>query len=116
MEQYFEILNIKPGASIEDVKRAYKAQDKIWHPDRFPSESAHLQKKAHQMFQKVTAAYKKINDAYIIHKYSKTSNCKRKSAQYAKTSKESTRTAPESNPQKIKNDFWVHNSNLAKWG
>jgi curved DNA-binding protein CbpA len=33
VEQYFEILKIKPGASIEDVKRAYKAQVKVWHLD-----------------------------------------------------------------------------------
>jgi curved DNA-binding protein CbpA len=76
MEQYFEILKIKSGASIEDVKRAYKVQVKIWHPDRFPVESPRLQKKAHEMFQKITAAYKKISDAHIRHKYSEASGWK----------------------------------------
>ena len=61
MEQYFKTLKLSPGASLEDVKQAYKAQVKIWHPDRFPQESPRLQKKAHEMLQKITTAYKKIN-------------------------------------------------------
>ena len=73
MEQHFKILKLKPGASLEDVKRAYKTQVKIWHPDRFPLESPRLQKKAHEMFQKITVAYKKIN-AQIRHKYRETSS------------------------------------------
>ena len=72
MEKYFKILKLKPGASLEDVKRAYKTQVKIWHPDRFPQESPRLQQKAHEMFQRVTTAYKKIN-AQIRHKYKEAS-------------------------------------------
>ena len=72
MEKYFKILKLKYGASLEDVKRAYKTQVKIWHPDRFPQESPRLQKKAHEMFQKVTTAYKKIN-AQIRLKYKEAS-------------------------------------------
>jgi hypothetical protein len=99
VEQYFKILKIKPGASIEDVKRAYKAQVKVWHPDRFPTESLHLQKKAHEMFQKITAAYKKINDAQISHKYSEASEWKRKSTRYTRASRKSTKTTPEQDIQ-----------------
>ena len=99
MEQYFEILKIKPGASIEDVKRAYKAQVKVWHPDRFPTESPRLQKKAHEMFQKITAAYKKISDAHISHKYSEASGWKGKSTRYTRASRKSTKTTPEQDTQ-----------------
>ena len=99
MEQYFEILKIKPGASIEDVKRAYKAQVKIWHPDRFPIESPLLQKKAHKMFQKITAAYKKISDAHISHKYSEASGWKGKSTRYTRASRKPRKTTPEQDTQ-----------------
>ena len=75
MEKYFKLLQLKPGASLEDVKRAYKTQVKIWHPDRFPLESPRLQKKAHEMFQKITAAYKRIN-AQIRHNFRETSGWK----------------------------------------
>ena len=99
MEQYFKILKLKPGASIEDVKRAYKAQVKVWHPDRFPSESPQLQKKAHEMFQKITAAYKKISDIHTTQKFGKASGWEGKSTQYTRASRKSTKTNPESEPQ-----------------
>ena len=99
MEQYFEILKIKPGASIEDVKRAYKAQVKVWHPDRFPTESPRLQKKAHEMFQKITAAYKKISAAHISHKYSEASGWKGKSTRDTRASRKPTKTNPEQDTQ-----------------
>ena len=100
MQQYFEILKLKSGASIEDVKRAYKTQVKIWHPDRFPPESPRLQKKAHEMFQKVTTAYKKINDAYTSQKYNDNPGWKGKSTQYKNTTRKSKKTATEPPPRK----------------
>ena len=90
MEKYFKILQLKPGASLEDVKRAYKTQVKIWHPDRFPQESPRLQKKAHEMFQKITVAYKRIN-AQIRHKYRETSGWK--GTQYKRASQTSRKPA-----------------------
>jgi hypothetical protein len=101
MEQYFKILKLKPGASLGDVKRAYKAQVKAWHPDRFPQESPRLQKKAHEMFQKITTAYKKIN-TQIRHKYKQAYDRKDKPYKYAsQTSKKSTpdSSAPKSDFQ-----------------
>jgi hypothetical protein len=99
MEQYFKILKIKPGASIEDVKRAYKAQVKVWHPDRFPTESQNLQKKAHEMFQKITAAYKKLSDAHISHKFSQASGWKGQSTRFSRASQKPTNTNPEQDTQ-----------------
>ena len=90
MEKYFQILQLKPGASLEDVKRAYKTQVKIWHPDRFPLESPRLQKKAHEMFQKITVAYKRIN-AQIRHQYRETSGWK--GTQYKSASQTSRKPA-----------------------
>lgn len=100
MEQYFKILKLKPGANIEDVKRAYKIQVKIWHPDRFPTESPRLQKKAHEMFQQITDAYKKISDAHTSHKSSEASGWKGKSTRYTRASRESAKTTPDSDTQK----------------
>lgn len=90
MEKYFNILKVKPGASLEDVKRAYKAQVKIWHPDRFPLESPRLQKKAHEMFQRITVAYKKINTD-IRNRYRASSSGSRQ--EYRRTSQTSKKPA-----------------------
>ena len=90
MEKYFKILKLKPGTSLEDVKRAYKTQVKIWHPDRFPLESPRLQKKAHEMFQKITVAYKRIN-AQIRHEYRRASGWK--GTQYKSASQASRKSS-----------------------
>jgi hypothetical protein len=51
------------------------------------------------MFQKITAAYKKINDTHASHKHSETSGWKEKSTRYKRTSKKSTKTTPEPDVQ-----------------
>ena len=98
MEHHFKILKLKPGSSLEDVKRAYKAQVKIWHPDRFPQESPRLQKKSHEMFQKITTAYKKIN-AHIRYQYRETSSAK-KTSYTSQTSQKSSYSPPKDNSKK----------------
>jgi hypothetical protein len=102
MEHYYKILEIRPWATLEDVKRAYKKQVKIWHPDRFPTESPHLQKRAHEMFQKITSAYKKINAAHTGSIHAEVSGSKRKSTQYTRDSEKSTETTPDPRSQESK--------------
>jgi hypothetical protein len=99
MEQYYKILKLKPGASLEDVKRAYKTQVKVWHPDRFPQESPRLQKKAHEMFQKITTAHKRIT-AHIRLRYRQTSGAKEKQyTRASQTAQKSTYAPPQSESQ-----------------
>ena len=44
VEKYFLVLKLRPGASLKEIKKAYKILVKKWHPDRFPLESQSLQK------------------------------------------------------------------------
>jgi len=53
---HLNTLGLEPGASREDVKKAYRDLSKVWHPDRF-SEDPTLQRKAEEQL-------KAINDAY----------------------------------------------------
>jgi hypothetical protein len=99
LEQYFKILKLKPGASIKEIKHAYKAQVKIWHPDRFPIESAYLQKRAHEMFQKITFAYKKISSSHISFSQGEFSGWKGKSTRNTRTSRTTKKTNPDSGTQ-----------------
>jgi hypothetical protein len=48
LSPYYQILEIEPGASLEEIKRAYREQTKIWHPDRFPADDFRLQSKAQE--------------------------------------------------------------------
>ena len=84
IEKHLIILKLKPNASLAEIKKAYKAQVKIWHPDRFPIESELLQKKAHDMFQKITIAYKKLTEIYMKRRFAEDSGQKEKSTTFSK--------------------------------
>ena len=36
-EDYYSILGLEPGASINDIRKSYKKLSKIWHPDKHPN-------------------------------------------------------------------------------
>lgn len=54
----YSILDLKPGASLADVKQAYRQLVKTWHPDRF----AHPQEKqeAEEKIKQINAAYNQL--------------------------------------------------------
>jgi TonB family protein len=53
------ILEIEPGASLEEIKQAYRDQTKVWHPDRFSNE-IRLQKKAEDKLKQINTAYQRL--------------------------------------------------------
>jgi TonB family protein len=53
------ILEIEPGASLEEIRQAYRDQTKVWHPDRF-SNDIRLQKKAEDKLQQINLAYQRL--------------------------------------------------------
>jgi len=52
-------LEVEPGASIEEIRQAYRDQTKIWHPDRF-SNDIRLQKKAEEKIKQINLAYQRL--------------------------------------------------------
>jgi len=59
-KQYYEILNLKEGATKEEIKRAYKSMALKHHPDR-NNGSEESKKK----MQEIGEAYEKLNDEKI---------------------------------------------------
>lgn len=55
MKDPYEVLGIQRGASDEEVKKAYRAQCKRWHPDLNPNDPT-----AEEHFKEVQAAYDAI--------------------------------------------------------
>jgi hypothetical protein len=51
-----DVLELKPGASEEEVKKAYRELAMVWHPDRFPPDSP-LQAKAEGKSKELNGAY-----------------------------------------------------------
>jgi curved DNA-binding protein CbpA len=52
----YRVLELKPGASLEEVNQAYKDLVFVWHPDRIPKENPRL-------LQKAQDKLKDLNDA-----------------------------------------------------
>ncbi|GJL79590.1 MAG: hypothetical protein NPINA01_25790 [Nitrospinaceae bacterium] len=73
MQRDYETLNLKPGATFDEIKRAYKKQAMEWHPDRFPADNEKQQKQATRKFHQITEAYTRLE----------TLHSKRKNGQYA---------------------------------
>ncbi len=59
IKRCYEKLGLKPGASEEDAKTAYRDLVQVWHPDRF-SHNPSLQKKAEEMLKVINNAYEAI--------------------------------------------------------
>ncbi|MBI3989467.1 MAG: J domain-containing protein [candidate division NC10 bacterium] len=59
LNQYYEILGLRLGASPEEVKHAYRDLVKVWHPDRFPNDPR-LQQKAQERLKEINNAYERL--------------------------------------------------------
>ena len=53
------ILEIEPGASLAEIRQAYRDQTKVWHPDRF-SNDVRLKKKADEKLKQINLAYRRL--------------------------------------------------------
>lgn len=59
INRFYEILEIKPGASLAEIKHAYRDLVFVWHPDRF-AHNARLQQKAQQRLIEINQAYEQL--------------------------------------------------------
>jgi len=61
-EADFDILGLDPDAKFSEVRRAYLALVKKWHPDRHHSEPYESQALAEKKFREIDEAYKRISN------------------------------------------------------
>jgi len=57
---YYEILGVSRGASLDDIKKAYRKLALQYHPDRVPSEK---KKEAEEKFKEISEAYAVLSDS-----------------------------------------------------
>jgi tetratricopeptide (TPR) repeat protein len=70
IQRYYEVLELDPGASSEDILQAYKDLVNVWHPDRF-SKLPRLRRKAEKKLKAVNEAYEKLQSYLSNLKQSK---------------------------------------------
>ncbi len=61
IKRCYRILGLPPGASKQEVKRAYLDLVQVWHPDRF-AHNPRLQKKAEDNVKRINEAYETLRD------------------------------------------------------
>jgi curved DNA-binding protein CbpA len=59
LRKCYELLEIEPGASPEEVRRAYREMMAVWHPDRFAG-NPRLRQRAEEKVKAINAAYEQI--------------------------------------------------------
>jgi uncharacterized RDD family membrane protein YckC len=64
IDEYYQRLGLKPGASEEEIKEAYRDLVNVWHPDRF-SGNPRLREKANDKIKEINIAYEKLK-SYIV--------------------------------------------------
>lgn len=60
LSRYFDILEIRRGASPEEIKRAYRDMAQVWHPDRY-SHNPRLRAKAEEKLKNINEAYQRLS-------------------------------------------------------
>jgi DnaJ-class molecular chaperone len=61
LHQHLAILELKPGASFEEIRVSYREMVQILHPDRFHG-NLKLQQRTHLKLQQVNEAYEVLKD------------------------------------------------------
>ena len=56
--QAYRVLGLVPGATMDEVKTAYRDLAQVWHPDRFPDNNR-LRDKAQLTLQRINEANRK---------------------------------------------------------
>jgi molecular chaperone DnaJ len=62
---YYEVLDVSPGASADDLKRAYRKLAQRWHPDKNPDDRAN----AEERFKELNEAYQMLADPERRRRY-----------------------------------------------
>ncbi len=94
LEQYYEILGLKLGATWTEVKQAYRDMAMVWHPDRF--ENSRLKLKAQEELKVINQAYEVLKSYQSISEYqTSSSNTAASGSANSKTYKQNASTKTE---------------------
>jgi hypothetical protein len=64
LSKAYEVLGVKPGVSMKELKAAHRDLAKVWHPDRFQHDPR-LQQKAQEKLKEINEAYDQISSGKV---------------------------------------------------
>jgi curved DNA-binding protein CbpA len=56
-QRVFDLLGVRPGAPVEEIRRAYRRYVMAWHPDRLNRAAPEIRAEATACLQEINAAY-----------------------------------------------------------
>lgn len=89
---YYELLDVPPDATVEEIKRAYRRMARKYHPDLNPGD-----KQAEETFKSLVEAYDVLCDPQQREKYDEINQTKKKNKKNRRSSKTAKGKAPRSN-------------------
>lgn len=89
---YYELLDVPPDATVEEIKRAYRRMARKYHPDLNPGD-----KQAEETFKNLVEAYDVLCDPKQREKYDQINQTKKKNKKNRRNTKVSKGKAPSSN-------------------
>ena len=64
LDKAYELLGVKPGVSMRELKAAHRDLAKVWHPDRFQHDPR-LQEKAQEKLKEINEAYDLLSSGKV---------------------------------------------------
>ena len=68
-EDYFQMLGLTQQATPEEVKAAYFALARIWHPDKLPAHLADVKDSCSRVFARMSEAHQTLSDPKLRARY-----------------------------------------------
>ena len=82
LSKAYELLGVKPGVSIRELKAAHRDLAKVWHPDRFQHDPR-LQEKAQEKLKEINEAYDLLSSGKVPRPVSTPASAKPSQAAYS---------------------------------
>lgn len=100
MERYYRVLELEPGATLEEVNQAYKDLVFVWHPDRIPLDNLRLQQKAQDKLKAINEAREQLRSFKSKYQVSHTP-----APPQQKKSRQTTKQPPKQNSDLSGKDY-----------
>jgi curved DNA-binding protein CbpA len=100
IQRFFKILEVDRGATLDEVKQAYKDIVNVWHPDRF-SNNPRLRQKAEEKLKEANLAYETVKSFLSSKKHGE--HGRKKAAQTKAGARDKTEVAAEAGTRIVLN-------------